>query len=196
MTDEGELARRLAAGDDEALESLLTSHLPALHGFVRLHTGPALRDREETVDLVQSVCREVLQHKQRFTHAGERGFKRWLYRTALRKIANRAEYWRASKRDAARAPQGALSADELAACYDSIATPSREVAALELVGRIEGAFDRLPAAQREVVVMSRIAGLKHAEIAQELGKTEVAVRTQLSRGLARLAELLDEDSED
>ena len=33
-------------------------------------------------------------------------------------------------------------------------------------------------------------GLSHAQIAQELGKSEVAVRTMLSRALAELAEHL------
>jgi len=71
---------------------------------------------EETVDLVQSVCREVLQHRERFAHPEERGFQRWLYRTALRKIAHRAEYWRAAKRDAPAARLDAPSLDQLAAC--------------------------------------------------------------------------------
>jgi DNA-directed RNA polymerase specialized sigma24 family protein len=38
--------------------------------------------------------------------------------------------------------------------------------------------------------------MSHAEIAQRLGKSEVAVRKTLSRGLARLIAILAEDQED
>ena len=58
--------------------------------------------------------------------------------------------------------------------------------------RIESAFDQLSETQRQVISLHRIAGLSHPAIAQELGKTPGAVRTILSRALARLSELLDE----
>jgi DNA-directed RNA polymerase specialized sigma24 family protein len=38
--------------------------------------------------------------------------------------------------------------------------------------------------------MARLMGLSHAQIAAELGKSEVAVRSILSRALAELAECL------
>ena len=192
--DDPELLDRLAEGDDAALEALLAQHLPALHGFVRLHAGPSLKSHEETIDLVQSVCREILERKDRFVAPKENGFKRWLYKTAIRKIGHRAEYWRAGKRDAARETTGggSLSTDELLECYGSICTPSQDAAAREQVTRIETAFDQLPDHYREVVVLNKIAGMRHAEIAAELGKSEVAVRTILSRALAKLADLLDE----
>ncbi len=38
--------------------------------------------------------------------------------------------------------------------------------------------------------MARLMGMSHAEIARELGKTEVAVRSMLSRALAELSSYL------
>ncbi|QDU69972.1 RNA polymerase sigma factor [Engelhardtia mirabilis] len=191
MNDDPELLRRLADGDDQALEALLIQHMPALHGFVRLRAGRQVRSREETIDLVQSVCREILVHRERFEHPTENGFKRWLYATALRKIGHRAEHWRAAKRDAARdLPDPDDKA--LLGAYASVCTPSRAAVAREEVARIEAAFDQLPDHYREVLVLRRIAGLDYADIAAELGKTEVNVRTILSRAMARLAEVLGE----
>ena len=191
MSDDPELLRRLAGGDDQALEALLVQHMPALHGFVRLRAGRAIKSREETIDLVQSVCREILVHKQRFEHPTQNGFKRWLYATALRKIGHRAEHWRAAKRETAR--ELADPGDEaLLGAYASVCTPSREAVAREEIARIERAFDQLPDHYREVLVLRRIAGLEYADIAAELGKTEVNVRTILSRAMARLAEVLGE----
>ena len=69
-------------------------------------------------------------------------------------------------------------------------SPSRHASVREELHAIEGAFDSLSEEQREVVTMSRLLGLSHAAIAYRLGKSEVAVRKILSRGLARLATTL------
>jgi RNA polymerase sigma-70 factor (ECF subfamily) len=186
-----DLEKRLAEGDEAVLDDLLREHVPRLRGFVRLHMGGALRQREESIDLVQSVCREILEHRERFRYPGENGFRRWLYTTALRKIHTRIEHWGAQRRDPGREVPAPLL-DELLDGYGSVCTPSREVAAREQVERIEAAFDALPGHYREVIALSRIAGLPHAEIAERMGKNEGAVRMLLSRALARLAELLEE----
>ena len=54
-----------------------------------------LRARESGSDLVQSVCREILAQAHRFQHPSESAFRRWLYTTAMRKISDRADHWRA-----------------------------------------------------------------------------------------------------
>ncbi|MFO0983416.1 MAG: hypothetical protein U1E76_17065 [Planctomycetota bacterium] len=108
------------------IAELLVRHLPGLRAFVRLRAGKVIRARESSCDLVQSVCREILQRAGQFQHGDEAGFRQWLYTTALRKIANRAEYYRAARRDAAR-EIGPQSDDELAACYQHVATPSQEL---------------------------------------------------------------------
>lgn len=193
MIDDPELVRRASTGDGEALEALLVQHLPALHGFVRLRAGPSIRSREETVDLVQSVCREILDHRERFTQPSSNGFRRWLYATALRKIGHRAEHWRAVKRDAAREVGLPVSREDILMAYGSVCTPSRAAEAREEMERVEGAFDELPEHYREVVLLRRIAGLEYAAIAEQVGKSEVAVRTILSRALAKLADRLSEE---
>ena len=43
-------------------------------------------------------------------------------------------------------------------------------------------------------MMARFLGMSHAEIAEETGKSEVAVRKVLSRALARLATEIDPES--
>lgn len=50
--------------------------------------------------------------------------------------------------------------------------------------------------QRDVVAWSRLLRLSHAEIAERLGKSEVAVRKTLSRALARLATSLSDGEPD
>jgi RNA polymerase sigma-70 factor (ECF subfamily) len=63
---------------------------------------------------------------------------------------------------------------------------------LELRGRLRGALDRLPDAQREVVVLKDIYGWSHAEIAESMGISVTAAKVRLHRARARLASDLEE----
>jgi RNA polymerase sigma-70 factor (ECF subfamily) len=180
-------------GDRAALGSLLRRHLHGLRAFLRLRMGPEIRAHEASGDLVQSVCREILIHADTFQHGGEQGFRRWLYRTAQRKIADRADYYRAEKRRGATTPLDG-DVDAIAACYRSVCTPSRDASAREQLARVEAAFDELSDEHREVILGVRVLGLSHAELGQRLGKSEGAVRTMLFRAMARLTEILGQNA--
>lgn len=193
MEDEsGKLAERAAGGDAKAVEQLLEIHLPALRAFVRLRAGAEVRAHESNSDIVQSVCREVLQNIERFKHPSPAAFKQWLYTTAMRKISNRAEYWRAEKRAGGRERSLPSEADQLGLlrCYHSFSSPSRGLMVREEVARIERAFEELTDEQREIVTLAHVVGLSRGEIAEHMGKTEGAVRVMLHRALARLSDLL------
>ncbi len=53
-------------------------------------------------------------------------------------------------------------------------------------------MDKLSPEQREVLLFARIVGLSHREIAERTGRSEVAVRSLLSRGSRRLPAALEE----
>lgn len=61
----------------------------------------------------------------------------------------------------------------------------------EDVARLERALLRLPEDQRQVVSMARLLGMPHKEIAEVLGRSEVACRMLLRRGLVGLAREMD-----
>lgn len=187
------LARRAAQGDQDALAQLLERHLPAIRAFVRCHMGPGMRARESSSDLVQSVCRELLSHKDAFRHPDENGFQAWLFATARRKIANRARDMLQQKRDVRR--EIALDASglgELGAVYARYSSPSRRALLAEEVERLEAAIAQLPDDQREVLTLAHLAGQSRAAIAAQMGRSEDAVRALLHRAMARLMVLLDE----
>ena len=178
-------------GEPEALATLLQRHVPGLRAFLRLRMGPEIRAHEQSCDLVQSVCREILVKADQFGHGGEEGFRRWLYRTAERKVADRADYLQAQKRTANLVP---LDDAALAACYQSVCTPSQDASAREHLARVEAAFDKLSDEHREVILGAKMLGLSHAELAAQLGKSEGALRSLLFRAMARLTEILGEDA--
>lgn len=185
-----DVLERAFRGDAAAVDDLLVRHLPRLRAFVRLRAGPLVRAHDDTGDLVQSVCREVLGKASQLHFDNEAAFRHWLFTEALRKIGKRARYHTAEKRDARRAEQ---LDSELAACYSSIASPSQHAAVREQIARVEAAFDDLDERQREIVTLAYVVGLSRAEIGAHIGASEGAVRTALHRALARLAAKLDRD---
>jgi RNA polymerase sigma-70 factor (ECF subfamily) len=192
------LAQRATGGDQQALEALLARHLPGLRAFVRLRMGPLLSEKEDASDLAQSACREALMALASFDHPSEGAFRKWLYTTALHKILQRARYWRADKRhpghEAAQDVVDGTASPGALEVYATFCTPSQVAMGREELLRVERAFARLPDDGKEVIIMARIFGLSHKEIAAHLDRSEGAVRVLLHRTLARLAMLLDADT--
>lgn len=198
-TDSLELVERLAAGDRCAMDQLLERHLPTLRGYVRLNSDRALRAKESCTDIVQSICRELLEHSDCFQHPTENAFRHWLYSTALRKIRKRSRYYHAQKRDVDQevrvaADEWDASRPDLSLCYSRLGSPSQEAMARESQERLERAFEELSDEHREVLVLARVVGLSRAEIAEKMGRSELAVRSLLFRANARLGNLLGSDS--
>lgn len=199
------LAEAAAAGDKAALDALLDRHLPELRAFVRLRTGKLIRDRESSSDIVQSVCREVLQNMGRFRHPSEAAFKQWLFKTALRKLTNRRDFYLAEKRDVLRdVPLVRPGKDEepdstaesrLFDVYRAFTPPGHRAMIRDEIARVEAVFDELSEQEREVITLAHLVGLSRAEIAREVGKSEGAVRVLLHRALAKVVDLLADADE-
>ena len=147
------------------------------------------RRRESASDLTQSVCRDLLEHAGRFQYPDSEAFRRWMFTTAVRKLRDRQDYYRAARRDWIReeVPADTEHHQSLLERYSKCVTPSQNAVALEELALVERALELLPEDYREVITLARIAGLSHATIALEMGRGEGAVRMLLQRALARLA---------
>jgi RNA polymerase sigma-70 factor (ECF subfamily) len=166
--------------------------LPQVRAYFRQRAGRLLLDKESVSDLTQSLCRDLLENLDRFRFDGEEGFRRWLFKTAQRKIADRYEHHCAVK----RTPPGDLERVSQAgsrAGVGSFHTPSRQAIAREELDRVRQAIASLPPAQQEVVLLAKVAGMSRRAIGVELGRSEEAVRMLLYRGLARISDLLAVD---
>lgn len=189
-----DLYRRSAGGDRDAVLELLEAYLPRLRGFVRARLSPALRRRESGDDVVQSVCREVLERRGKLDFADEERFRAWLFTATHAKIAAKARFHGRQRRDMAEekaiAVQSGERDDLLAHAYCGVQTPSQGVAAREEVERIESALDALPEDYREVIALARIAELPHAVVAERMNRSVDAMRKLLGRALLRLTAVL------
>lgn len=188
-----ELVDHASTGDSLAIDELLDRYLPSVRAYLRLRAGRLLLDKESASDLAQSVCRVVLENMGRFQYDDEDGFRRWLFMTAERKVLDRHDYYTAQKRSPAAGVERDLEATLSA--YATLHTPSQAAMAQEELARLERAIGRLPEDMREVVILAKIVGLSRAAIAEELGKSEGAVRMVLHRALARLADDMAREGE-
>jgi len=183
------------AGDEAAVQALLEHHIPGLRAFVRLRAGEVVRRKESTSDLVQSVCLETLREMGKLQWRGEAAFRSWLFKAAERKIIDRARFWRAAQRDVGREQEPSTDSRvrheaRLRETYRAFAQPSEEASLRDEIQRVEQAFERLPEHHREVITLAKIVGLSRAEIAEQTGRSEGAVRVLLHRALAELSEYL------
>lgn len=183
--DTARLFEEASAGDRVALDDLLERYLPQLHAFVHARLGTALRPRESSVDVVQSVCRQLLGTREAFAFGGEERFRAWLFTSALNKIREKARHHHMGKRDAERetpirdvGPVTALA---------HWLTPSREAVGNETAARIADALAALSEEHREVITLARLVHLPHRVIAEVMGRSEEAARQLLGRALLRLA---------
>lgn len=196
MTTILQLAERAAQGDQAAVERLLELHLPAVRAFVRSHMSQKLRAKESSSDIVQSVCRELLTHQDRFRHPSEGAFAAWLFTTARRKIQNRLRDFDRQKRDVDRErPDADVDLAVVGSAYARFSSPSASMMRREEIERLEGALEQLRPEHREVLTLAHLAGLSRAEIAAQIGGTEEGVRSMLYRAMAKLSLLLEGDGD-
>ncbi len=119
--------------DAREIDRLLEDNLAGLRAFLRVRAGAAVRARCSNSDLVQSVCREVLEGVGNFEYRGDSAFKLWLFQTARRKIIDRARYWRRDKRAVGKEvpldphpKKNQSSGNNLLQEYATFCTPSQE----------------------------------------------------------------------
>jgi RNA polymerase sigma-70 factor (subfamily 1) len=182
-----DLVELAQAGDAKALDALFRRHIERLRVYIRAHSNPVLMARESDADLVQTVCREALQSLENYEWQGEGSFRYWLFTVAKNKLRQRSQHHMAEKRRPTAEEPGVdpmLGSDP--ALRDGAGSPSQHAVADETQERIVRALRSMPDQYREVILMSRFAGLTHAEIANRLEKNQAAVRVLLSRALARL----------
>ncbi len=185
---------RAARGDATAVDALLQLHIGELRAFVSRRLGQVVAGKESVSDVVQSACREVLEHLDRYRFRGEQEFRRWLFATALRKLRSRRRYWLAGKRSAGRevAAETAASGSRLHDALLDLSTPSRDAARREDVAGLERALGQLPERYRAILDLAVGEGVPLVEIAARWGISEANARMIKSRAVARLATLLEE----
>lgn len=178
------LLERLRSGDQTAATELLSVQGERLRRAIRARLPRESRflvDEEEI--LQETVCR-ALQNLARFEWRGKGAFLAWLVGIAVNALREEAA------RAGARAPIGEFRAPDSDLDHvpgSDSRTPSRIVERLEDWQFLEDALDRLDEEERTLIVRRQILEQDYLTLAEDLGITEGAVRTRVSRAMSKLA---------
>ncbi len=139
-----------------------------------------LRSRTEAEDVVQDVFIRVLEH--RLSLPTVRDMRVWLIRIAWNLALDRKRRKRPAQLD-----------ESYAECLASTTMPAdRAIEEAQRFRSVLREIERLPKAERHVLLLSAIEELSTPEIAAVLRRSESAVRALLSRARTRLRERLED----
>lgn len=177
-----DLMARLAAGDRDAMAPLVERHYRRLY---RIALG-YLREREDSLDVVQEAFVKVFQAAPRWDGSADAG--PWLSRVTVNLSIDR---WRRNKRRG-QTFSPLLEGDHIDALKDTRPAPDRGLLHRDAGSKVEHALRALPERQRAVVVLRHYQELSLEEIAATLGISLGTVKSSLHRALHRMRETLAE----
>ena len=177
MTQATESDERLlieaAQNDPSRFAELYEQNFHRVYAYV----ARRVRGRAEIQDLTAQVFHQALANLGKFKWRGS-PFAAWLYRIASNAIADRA---RQKSRESADQPNPS-----------SEGSAATDLEAVERRARLFSAVDKLPEDQRRVIVMRFADEKSIREIAEELDRSEGAVKQLQFRALENLRNRLNE----
>jgi RNA polymerase sigma-70 factor (ECF subfamily) len=201
MTEDHELVQRLREGDESAFVELIDRYGATMLRVAQMY----VRDRATAEEVVQETWLAVLNGIDRFE--GRSSLKTWLFRILTNRAKTRGE------RDGRVLPFSALAgagddADERSVDPDRFlgpdsphpgawaapprAWPQDKVLERETLDVIEMAIEKLPEAQREVVLLRDVEGWTPMEVADALEITDGNERVLLHRARSKVRAALEE----
>ncbi|MQY16471.1 ECF RNA polymerase sigma factor ShbA [Streptomyces sp. RB5] len=181
----GALVQLATEGDEHATDELLGLVHPLALRFVRTRLQRLPGDaRHFTDDLAQEVCLAVLCALPRYRDTG-RPFEAFVFAIAAHKVAD-------LQRAAMRSPGStAVPSDEMPEQADDSLGPEERALLRSDAEWARRLLARLPANQRELVLLRVAVGLSAEETGQVLGMSPGAVRVAQHRALSRLRALAE-----
>ena len=147
-------------------------------------------------DVVQQTMLDAMAKAEQFRGCGEDEFLSWLRQILANNLIDAQRYHGRAKRDVARNRSLDESVFEsfrrVEVLAQSCSTPSQHAIKSEQLLRLPEALGALSDTQREAIVLHHLQGLKLAETAKRMGKSESAVCGLLHRGLKRLHAILED----
>jgi RNA polymerase sigma-70 factor (ECF subfamily) len=171
-----ELLDRFVAGDRDAFSILVGRHEDKLFALALRMTG----NRSDALDATQDAF--VAAFRRAASFRGDAAFGTWLYRIAIN-----------ASQDLLRKRSRETTQDLEGGPTDAgvIASPERLEEAVAARVDLARAFARLPEEYREAVGLHDLGGVPYEEIARITGAKIGTVKSRISRGRRRLAELLE-----
>jgi RNA polymerase sigma-70 factor, ECF subfamily len=171
-----DLARRVQAGDPEALERLARRYLRPVHAVV----ASFLTEPAAVEDAAQETFLRALRAIERYD--ADRPFAPWLYQIA-RNVARNHRASEAVRRTEALPMDGPRAPDP---------TPDAAAEQAAIRARIEEEILRLPEQRRTAFRLVHVDGMKPEEAGRLMGVSAGTVRSHVHHARKQLREALDD----
>jgi RNA polymerase sigma-70 factor, ECF subfamily len=174
--DDDELMLRFAAGDGQAFEVLFARY----HGAVYGYAASLLHDAARAEDVLQEVFLIVIREVNRYRPGGT--FRAWLLRLCRNQCLNLL---------AARQRHALVLADPTSApdaCPAESPVAEHHLLVSDDLTWLLARLERLPAAQREALLLVAREGLGYAEAATVMDLPLNSVKTLIHRARGQLAQ--------
>ena len=189
-----QLVREAQGGDREAMENLFTRFAPRVRRIVAMRMGKSIRDFALHDDIAQEALLKAFQGLERFEERSVGTFRNWLSRCVETAIVDHFRHKNAQKRGAGKERRFSDAGDESLSTSIFMGddpTPSAVARGHELEEKIEAALLRMDERYREVIVLNRLCGMSHAEIAETLGMGQEGTARQVCfRAMHKLKEMI------
>ncbi len=195
--DEAELVAQAKARSPEAWTQIYNTYYRTIYRYVKARVF----DEATAEDLTSTVFVGALEGIGSYRYRG-RPLLAWLYRIARNSVASHQRQLLGARADEERGGlsrwairrflpwsrrEAALAVgDDLASVADSEADPATMLDRLDL----HDALRKLPASQREVLILRFFVGLSAQQVAEAIGKGPAAVYSLQARAILALRELL------
>lgn len=173
MTDQ-ELLDRLRRGGEDAFDTIFRTYYAPLVGLAE----GILRQRAVAEEVAQEVMVELWRRRE--TLSVQESLRAYLFRATRNRALNHLRHERVERRGEAF----------LAGESSAPAAAPAHLAEEEIDGALREAVGSLPERCREVFELSRVQGLRYAEIAEVMGISVKTVEAQMGKALRVLRERL------
>jgi RNA polymerase sigma-70 factor (ECF subfamily) len=176
--DSDEALVEMAKGDPEAFGELYERHVKRVYNYIYYRVGAKRQDAE---DLTARTFLQALAHLPRFRQQGV-PISAWLLRIAHNLVAN----WHRDNR------RQYVPLDEAAEVREGADQPGEAAEKREERRELLAAIAELPTERQQLIVLRFVQGMRAADIAVVMGRSEGAVKALLHRTLTSLRKNLSE----
>jgi RNA polymerase sigma-70 factor (ECF subfamily) len=179
--DEQGLIAASKRGDSQAFNKLILQYQTLVYNVAYR----MLHDTEAAADAAQDAFISAFRALHGFRGGS---FKAWVLRIVTNACYDQMRF--AKRRPSSSLDDMAVEPDHSPALLDDAESPEEFALRQDLSRAIQSSLDDLPPDQRVTVILSDIQGMSYEEIAEATGVALGTVKSRLSRGRARLRDVL------
>jgi RNA polymerase sigma-70 factor, ECF subfamily len=199
-SEDSDLLRRAAEGDEDALRELFSRHRDRLKRMVQLRLSRRLQGRVDASDVLQESFLEIALRLPEYVQAPALPFFLWLrHLTGLKLVEVHRRHLGTQLRDADREVSlhrgGLPEADSVslaAQLLGKLTTPSQAAIKAETRLYVQEALNSMDPIDREVLALKHFEQLSTTEIAEILGLSKAGAGSRYLRAIKRLRDILSQ----